>query len=110
MKYPAGKIKCFPPQDPTEFVCELDDDGRQAIAVIKESEPHYHRQTREIYTVLRGTLRLHLGDATLFLQEGDRHEIPLNTVHWAEGDWAWVQVDCTPGWTQTDHILAEGKP
>lgn len=110
--YPGSNIKKLPPENPTEIVCEPPFDNVDhsiAVAVIDKSVPHKHLKTREIYRVTKGTVRLFVGDKEIELQEGDQYIIEPGTVHSAEGNESWIEVDCTPAWTPKDHILVENS-
>ncbi len=44
--------------------------------------PHHHPRTEEIYYILEGTGRMHLGDAARDVGAGDAIAIPPGEVHW----------------------------
>lgn len=109
-KYPGARIKQLPPETPSEIVCEYNhDEGHPdwslAVAVIDRSAPHYHKVMTEIYRILRGSLTLHVNDEVVILNEGDEYTVVPGTVHWAQGDATWVEVECRPAYSQSDHIL-----
>lgn len=96
----------------TEILCEVEPSSEHpeyslAIAVIDRSLPHHHKVTVETYKVLKGKLTLHVEDDKVELHEGQEYTIPINKVHWAEGDETWVEVSSKPGWTFEDHILRD---
>jgi mannose-6-phosphate isomerase-like protein (cupin superfamily) len=110
--YPGKLIKCLPEDEPTEIICEFDPKDEHpefslAIAVINRSKPHFHRRTTEIYRVVKGELKLHVGEEEYTMYEGQEWTIVPGQVHWAEGNEAWVEVYCSPGYEASDHILAE---
>ena len=109
-KYPGKAIFKNDENNPTEILCEVKPATQHpeyslAISVIDKSIPHQHKNTVEIYNVIKGKLSLHVGDKTVTLNEGDSYEIPLNTIHWAEGKETWVECASKPGWTYNDHIF-----
>lgn len=116
LKYPGKTV--FPTE--TEIICEIDPsslhpDHSLAISVCDSNLPHYHRATTETYKVIRGVLKLHFGDETVLLHEGESQIINPGIVHWAEGNETWIECYSTPGWTPSDHILgtlnqAQGEP
>lgn len=107
-KYPGKNVVINTPDEPTEIICEIDpgEERSRAIAVVDYIRPHYHRNSKEVYTILRGELDLHFRDEVLTLKEGDEVEIEPRRVHWAFGNETWFEVVSEPGWTPEDHILA----
>lgn len=110
-KYPDKAIFKNDENNPTEILCEVKPVSQHpeyslAISVIDKSTPHQHHKTIETYKVIKRKLTLHVGDEVIVLNEGDTYEIPINTIHWAEGDETWVECESHPGWTPEDHILA----
>ena len=109
-EYPGANIVVLPQENPTEIICEFDP-GKEhpeyslAIAVIDRSEPHYHDQTVEIYRIVEGVLKLHVGEEEYVMYEGQEFTIIPGKVHWAEGDQTWVEVYSTPAYTKSDHHL-----
>jgi mannose-6-phosphate isomerase-like protein (cupin superfamily) len=103
--------KCIPDNDnPDEIICELgklngEVDQSTAIAVIDQSQPHYHKQMTEVYTVEEGMLTVHINSAVIILRTGDTLIIPPGHVHSALGVATIVRVDCSPAWTPEDHFL-----
>jgi mannose-6-phosphate isomerase-like protein (cupin superfamily) len=58
------------------------------------------------YTILKGSLKLYVGDEVINLKEGDKYTIKPNTVHWAESkNECWLEIYSKPGWTKEDHIV-----
>ena len=108
-RYPGSKVIELPAGEPKEIIVELEEreDFSRAVAVIERSEPHFHRQMTEEYTIMEGTLQLHVDDREIRLEKGQKYTILPGVVHWAEGEPAWVQVDCYPAWSADDHILVE---
>jgi len=109
-EYPGKPIKCLPESEPKEIICEFDSrddhpDFSYAMAVIDQSKPHVHRRTTEIYRVVKGELKLHVGEEEYVIYEGQAWTILPGQVHWAEGDATWVEVYCSPGYDPADHIL-----
>jgi mannose-6-phosphate isomerase-like protein (cupin superfamily) len=110
--YPGKPIKCLPQEQPSEIICEFDSrddhpDFSFAMAVIDRSAPHHHRRTTEIYRVVKGELKLYVGNQEYVMYEGQEWTILPGQVHWAEGNETWVEVYCSPGYEPTDHILEE---
>ena len=106
-KYPGKPIIKLPEDNPTEIIVELERTAEMscAIAVIARSVEHHHQIMVETYTVLRGRISVFLDGREHKLETGAMVIIPPGTKHWAQGDSAWVQVDCTPPWSAEDHIL-----
>lgn len=97
---------------PLEVICELEPtkdhpSWSEAIAYIKQSEPHYHERTVETYTVENGLLRVVVDDQERVLKEGEQIVIEPPSVHRAYGDWVRVRVYTEPGWIHEDHILLQ---
>lgn len=96
--------------DGLHFVCEVEPtkdhpEYDRAVEVMIRSRPHKHNKMTQVYTILKGTLTLHLGDETVVMHEGDTRTIPPGVVHWAESeDECWDELYSTPGWTPEDHI------
>lgn len=113
----SGKhIVCKPAQNPTEVICEIarcpNGLWSVAVALICESVPHYHKETQEVYRVLRGSLRLfHQASVNRALLKSDHAPCVIlpGTVHWAKAVYrpAEVLVMAFPAWTAADHILVE---
>ncbi|KKQ98098.1 MAG: hypothetical protein UT23_C0005G0021 [Candidatus Woesebacteria bacterium GW2011_GWA1_39_12] len=93
------------------FVCEVEPVGEhpeydRAIEVIISSKPHKHLKMTQNYTILKGTLRLHIGDDETTLKPGDKFVIKPNNIHWAESEnECWLEIYSEPGWTKEDHIV-----
>jgi mannose-6-phosphate isomerase-like protein (cupin superfamily) len=109
--YPGYPVIQLPPENPTEIICEIKRDAQQsaAIAFIKRSQPHMHKRITEIYRVKHGRLKLHVGGQVIELDH-DGWVIKPGQVHWAEGDWAKVEVIASPPWHDGDHILVSENP
>lgn len=110
--YPGKLIKRLPEDSPSEIICEFDPPGDHpewslAVAIIDRSAPHYHRKMTEIYRVLKGELKLHVGEEEYVMYEGQEYVITPNQVHWAEGDSTWIEVYCSPGYDPSDHYLSD---
>ncbi len=108
--YPAKLIKQLPEDIPTQIVCEFDPPAEHpeyslAVAIIDRSEAHYHKRSTVIYRVLKGELKLHVGDEEFDMYEGQEYTITPGQVHWAEGNSTWIEVYSSPGSEQSDHIL-----
>lgn len=93
------------------FVCEIEPvtehpEYDKAIEVIILSKPHKHLKMTQNYTILSGTLELHIGDKIIQLKAGDKYVVEPNNVHWAKSeDECWLEIFSKPGWTKEDHIL-----
>jgi mannose-6-phosphate isomerase-like protein (cupin superfamily) len=109
VKYPGKKAfdldgRCM------HFVCEVEpthehSEYDRAVEVILLTNPHKHLKMTQHYTILSGTLELHVGEEIVELQVGERHTIDPETVHWAKSiDECWVEIFSQPGWTKEDHI------
>lgn len=83
----------------------------RAVEVIFSSKPHKHLKMTQYYTILSGTLELHVDDVVVLLHPGDKYTIFPNEVHWAtSSDECWVEIYSEPGWSKEDHILVEELP
>ena len=95
------------------FVCEIDPtkdhpEFDRAIEVILSSKPHKHLKTTQKYTVLSGTLELHMGKETVILQKGNTYTVNPGIIHWAlSNNECWAEIYSNPGWTKEDHILVD---
>ncbi|MCX6732264.1 MAG: cupin domain-containing protein [Candidatus Roizmanbacteria bacterium] len=93
------------------FVCEVEPveehpEYDKAVEVIMVSKPHKHHKMTQLYTILQGSLELHVGDTTVQLKSGDTYTVKPNNVHWAKSeDECWLEIYSKPGWTKEDHIL-----
>lgn len=101
--YPGCRVKVAPDQQ--EMVAEISDCF--AVAVIERSLPHFHRQTREVYRVLRGTLCVACGGQGHVLQQGETIAIEPGQVHSARaaGEPVWIEVESVPPWSAGDHFI-----
>ena len=108
-KYPGSKVFDLDGRG-QHFVCELEPSEDhpaydRAIEVILSSQPHKHLKMTQDYTILSGSLELHLGNQVVVLHPGDKYTIRPNTVHWATSkDECCVEIYSEPGWTPEDHI------
>lgn len=95
------------------FVCEVEPVSEHseydtAVEVIIKSKPHKHLKMTQRYTILKGKMKLHVGDKTLNLNEGDKYVILPGLVHWAESDdETLAELYSVPGWTKEDHIVVD---
>jgi len=93
------------------FVCEVEPveehpEYDKAIEVIILSKPHKHFKMTQNYTILSGTLELHIADQIVQLKAGDTYVVEPNNVHWAKSEnECWLEIFSKPGWTKEDHIL-----
>lgn len=107
-EFPEKNIVLLPEDDPKEVVVEIWDDDHEsyAIAIIDRSEPHFHRESFEMYEVEQGTLLVHVDGEEHRLEPGDTLYIKPGQVHWAEGDATRVVIHSfIRPWSQDDHIL-----
>ena len=109
-KYPGKAIFKNGSSNPTEIICEVEPssdhpDYSVAVAVIDQSQPHYHKKTFEIYEIIKGKLELTVDRKVFKLSQGEVFKIPTGKIHSTRGDETWVQVTSHPGWTPEDHIL-----
>ena len=95
------------------FVCEIEPtedhlEYDRAVEVILLSKPHKHLMMTQHYTILSGTLKLHVNEKMIMLNPGDTYTIKPSVVHWTKSDdECWVEIYSTPGWTKEDHILVD---
>ncbi len=109
-QYPGKAVICLPEENPSEIICELEPTSEHseksiALAVVGKSALHYHKQSTEIYEVLRGVLTLSIDGIEHILKEGERITINPGQVHSAKGIEVWFLTYGEPGWTPEDHIL-----
>lgn len=92
------------------FVCELEPtkdhpEYDRAVEVMILTKPHKHLKMAQYYTILSGTLELHVGNDVVRLNTGDKHIVQPGNVHWAQSpNECWVEIRSEPGWTKEDHI------
>jgi len=95
------------------FACEVEPtkdhpEYDRAIEVIISSKPHKHLKMTQYYTILSGTLELHVGDQAITLRRGDKYVITPGKAHWARSDnECWLEIYSKPGWTKEDHISVD---
>jgi len=95
------------------FVCEIEPVSEhpefdRAVEVILSSKPHKHYKMTQYYTVLSGSLELHVRDKAINLKPGEKFTVEPNNTHWAKSDGeCWVELYSEPGWTKADHILVK---
>jgi len=111
-KYPGKKIIKNDENNPTEILCEVDPSRDHpkyslAVAVVDKSLPHSHKNSEEIYKIIKGKLTLFIGSEKHELKEGEKLIIKPGQIHWAEGNETWIECYSEPGWTFEDHILNE---
>ena len=102
----------LPAPDVTELVCEVEPASdhphySRSIVVIDQTKAHFHRKTREIYTVLKGKLTLWINGVKHELRQGQKMEIQPGEVHFAKGKETWIECFSEPGWTKEDHFVVE---
>jgi len=110
VKYPGKNIFLDDKDGYQEIICEVDPtsdhpDFSTAVVVVGKGRAHFHKYTKEIYEVIRGRLCVYLKGEKNMLKKGEKIKIPLNTLHYPEGDETWFYTYSTPGWTPEDHIL-----
>jgi isopentenyldiphosphate isomerase/mannose-6-phosphate isomerase-like protein (cupin superfamily) len=108
--YPGKTILKLPDDNPTEIICEAEPsryhpERSVAIAAIKSSAPHYHKESTEIYEVIEGHLDLYVDGELVRLFKGDSYTIHPGQIHYAKGEFTFVKTTSTPGWVFEDHIL-----
>lgn len=109
-EYPGKTIILDPEIDPTEIICEIEPTADHpeksvALAVVGLSKPHHHKNSTEVYEVLKGTLTVFKNGVQHILKPGEKIVIEPSIIHYARGDEAWVLVYSKPGWTFEDHII-----
>ncbi|CAN5291956.1 hypothetical protein BH10PAT1_BH10PAT1_3340 [soil metagenome] len=89
--------------EPTKEHPEYD----RAVEVVISTKPHKHHKMTQEYTIISGVLELHDGEKIIILNQGDKHTVFPENIHWAKsinGE-CWMEVYSKPGWTREDHIL-----
>jgi mannose-6-phosphate isomerase-like protein (cupin superfamily) len=77
-----------------------------ALALIRESEPHYHNETTEWYLVTKGNAVAFLDNKEIPLKEYDVLMIEPKTVHYIKSDnEVEIWVISYPPWRKEDHHL-----
>jgi mannose-6-phosphate isomerase-like protein (cupin superfamily) len=112
--FPGGTTTSIPEDNPLEIICEIQQtpgaDQSLVMVFIKQSEPHFHKKTREEYRVIEGQLLLHIGDQQKLLSRNQYFTIEPHQVHWAQGfldgepGFACVAVVAIPAWSKEDHF------
>ncbi|MFH0773139.1 MAG: cupin domain-containing protein [bacterium] len=111
-KYPGKKILLNNRQNCTEILCETDPAGihpshSEVISVMDKTDSHYHDQTTEIYTVIKGVLTLIVDGKKYILNDGQSYTIGPGQVHEAIGNETWVKCVSKPGWKKSDHHITK---
>ena len=76
-KYPNKKIIKNDENNPTEILCEVEPSTNHseyslAVAVIDKNFPHVHKNSEEIYKVIKGKLVLFVDDKKHELEKGEK--------------------------------------
>ena len=103
-EYPGKPVIIIPQR---EVIVELE--PGLAIAVIQQSQSHFHLETREHYRLIKGKgVLVVAGEAKPFWKKNEWIEIIPRQVHsavsTAMGEPAWFEVRSDPPWTGADHI------
>lgn len=109
-KYPGKEIILNPSKNPTEIIVEIDPTSDHpeygvALAVVGRSEPHYHKNTTEVYQVIKGKLIVYIAGKKHILKEKEKITINPGTIHYVVGNETQFLTYAKPGWTAQDHIL-----
>lgn len=73
-----------------------------------KTDPHYHRQTEEIYFITSGVGTMHIADESQRVKPGDAVAIPPGKIHWIESDSTGdlhLLCCCAPGYEHDDTVL-----
>jgi mannose-6-phosphate isomerase-like protein (cupin superfamily) len=95
------------------FVCEVEPVSEHpeydtAIEIIIKSKPHKHLKMTQRYTVITGSMVLHVEDEAIQLKQGDKFVVTPGKTHWATSDGkSLVELYSVPGWTKEDHIRVD---
>lgn len=88
--------------------------GSLGIVRVRTAEkPHVHDHTDLVVTVLRGRVRMHLGEQVVDLKPGDAVDIPRGVPHWAQNlgpGASEALVVATPAYDGSDMRPLPGKP
>ncbi len=92
-------------EDKNEIVAEIS--AGFAVAVIEQSEPHFHVKMKEVYKVLRGIMHLACGGSGYVLCKGESFSIDPGLIHHvrAADDPVWIEVQTDPPWSPDDHFI-----
>jgi len=74
----------------------------------KQTAPHYHRQTEEIYYIFEGRGRMQINDEVREVGPGDAIAIPPGSVHTIEntgGETLKFLCCCAPGYEDEDTVM-----
>jgi mannose-6-phosphate isomerase-like protein (cupin superfamily) len=83
------------------------------VAPGQSTQRHYHLQTEEIYYILQGVGRLHVGDERRDVGPGDAIAIPPGEPHFITNTGEMTLLFlccCTPGYEHEDTVLLETSP
>ena len=116
-RYGATQAISMPRENPTEYVAEVgrrvDLNHSTAIAYIKQSQPHMHEKTTEVYEVLAGAIYVYVDGKRHLLYAYDKLVITPGQVHYARviderfDEWTVVKVLASPPWSAEDHHLIQ---
>lgn len=89
-KYPKAKAYDLDGKS-QHFVCEVEPvsdhpEYDRAVEVIISSRPHKHLKMKQFYSIIFGTLELHVGEKVISLRAGDTYTIEPGNIHWAISD------------------------
>lgn len=74
------------------------------VTHIVDAQPHYHRNTAEIYHILDGSGRLRIGGSSFDLELGATAYVPPECVHAGEGDFT-AAIVCVPPFDPSDEYV-----
>jgi mannose-6-phosphate isomerase-like protein (cupin superfamily) len=78
----------------------------------RDTEPHTHQQSQEIYYILEGEGEMRLGDETFKVKKYDAIIIPPGTSHCVKNDGTSglrMLCVCAPPYSHEDTLLDQGK-
>ena len=95
-----------PERDPTDLPYSL---AYAWVEPGKSTLPHWLEGRSEVYSILRGRGRMHIGDEVADVGPGDTFVVPPGVVQWIEtlgSDELFFSVTVSPPWTAESDVRA----
>jgi mannose-6-phosphate isomerase-like protein (cupin superfamily) len=119
-RYPGTELKLHPPEQPTVALCiqfvAPDKSYSSMIALVGETEAHYHEHIRELHFVRKGRLQFEYRDlrggplGSNVIGAACHHEVMPRVVHSyraLDDEPAEVHITSWPAWNIEDHHLSD---